>query len=126
LLLVVAAALFGHAMLRLWVGEAYATRALPVLIILAAAQTIRLAAAPYCLMLIAAGEQNKGIPSGAIEAAVNLMASVWLGYTMGYIGVAWGTLIGAVAGIIAMLVYTVPRTYRELYVRKQPSGQSIP
>jgi O-antigen/teichoic acid export membrane protein len=108
--LILLAILFGHPLLRLWVGESYAIRALPVLIILATAQAIRLAGAPYCMMLIATGEQSKGIWSGVLEAAVNLATSLWLAQRMGYIGVAWGTLIGAIAGLAALLLYTLPRT----------------
>jgi O-antigen/teichoic acid export membrane protein len=103
------AVLAGYPLLRLWVGETYAAKALPVLIILAGAQAIRLAGAPYCTMLIASGEQGKGIFSGAFEAVVNLTASLWLAHSMGYVGVAWGTLIGAVAGMAALLLYTMPR-----------------
>ncbi len=90
--------------------ETYAVRALPVLIILAIAQAIRLAGAPYCMMLVSTGEQTKGIASGMAEAGVNLTATLWLGHSMGYVGVAWGTLIGAVADMIALICYTVPRT----------------
>ncbi|MDR3736261.1 MAG: polysaccharide biosynthesis C-terminal domain-containing protein [Acidobacteriaceae bacterium] len=101
--------LLAHPLLRHWVGEAYAIHALPVLIILIVAQAIRQIGAPYCMMLIATGEQRKGIWSGALEAVVNVTASIWLAHTMGYVGVAWGTLLGAVAGMAALLLYTVPR-----------------
>jgi len=107
--LVLLAVLAGYPALHLWVGEPYATRALPVLIILAAAQAIRLAGAPYSVMLISTGEQSKGILGGVLETVVNLAASLWLAHSMGYVGVAWGTLIGAVAGIVALVLYTVPR-----------------
>ncbi len=108
---------FAHPLLRLWVSEAYAAQAMPVLIILAAAQAIRLAGAPYCMMLISTGEQYKGIGSGMTEAMINLIASLWLGYRMGYVGVAWGTLIGAVAGMVALIGYTVPRARQILFSR---------
>ena len=107
--LALSAVIAGHALLRLWVGETYAARALPVLIILAIAQAVRLAGAPFCMMLIATGEQRRGIASGLFEAAVNLTASIVLAYRIGYTGVAWGTLIGAVAGIAALIAYTAPR-----------------
>jgi len=108
-LFVLLAILLAHPLLRLWVGEAYAAKALPVLLILAVAQAVRLAGAPYSVMLIATGNQHKGIWSGALEAVVNVTASIWLAHTMGYVGVAWGTLLGAVAGMAALLLYTVPR-----------------
>jgi O-antigen/teichoic acid export membrane protein len=108
-LFVLLSILLAHPLLRLWVGEGYAAKALPVLLILAVAQAVRLAGAPYSVMLIATGNQHKGIWSGALEAVVNVTASIWLAHTMGYVGVAWGTLLGAVAGMAALLLYTVPR-----------------
>jgi len=102
--------ILGLPLLRLWVGDVYAQRALPVLIILAFAQFIRLAGAPYCMMLISTGQQNKGILNGVVEALVNLAASLWLASRIGYVGVAWGTMIGAVAGLVVLITYTVPRT----------------
>jgi O-antigen/teichoic acid export membrane protein len=113
------AVLAGHPLLRLWVGESYAAKALPVLIILAAAQVIRLAVVPYCMMMIATGEQGQAIFSAAVEAAVNLTASLWLAHSMGYIGVAWGTLIGAVAGMAALVLYTMPRAQQIPFSRWQ-------
>jgi len=113
------AVLAGHPLLRLWVGESYAAKALPVLIILAAAQAIRLTGVPYCMMLIATGEQGQAIFSAVCEAAVNLTASLWLAHSMGYIGVAWGTLIGAVAGMAALVLYTVPRAQQISFSRWQ-------
>jgi O-antigen/teichoic acid export membrane protein len=104
------AVILGLPLLRMWVGDVYAQRALPVLIILAFAQFIRLAGAPYCMMLISTGQQNKGILNGVVEALVNLTASLWLASRIGYIGVAWGTMIGAIVGLATLILYTVPRT----------------
>ncbi len=119
LLLFLLAVLAGHPLLRLWVGESYAARALPVLIILTAAQFIRLTGMPYGMMLISTGEQGHAIFSAACEAAVNLTTSLWLAHSMGYIGVAWGTLIGAVANVASLTLYTMPRAQQTPFSRWQ-------
>jgi O-antigen/teichoic acid export membrane protein len=101
--------LAGHKLLTIWVGSVYATRALPILELLAVAQALRLVVAAYSAMLIATGQQNKGIESVLAEGCTNLIASIIGGALFGGIGVAWGTLIGAVVGALVTLFYTMPR-----------------
>lgn len=98
----------GGAVLRLWVGPVYAASALPILQILAVAQTLRLAFAPYSVMLIGIGEQNKSIPAAVCEAVVNLGASILGMVLLGPIGVAWGTLVGAFCAVLWVLLRTMP------------------
>jgi O-antigen/teichoic acid export membrane protein len=100
--------LFGGPMLRLWVGPVYAESALPILKILAVAQTIRLMGGPYSVMLISVGEQNKAIPLTICEASVNLLSSILGAMFFGPIGVAWGTLAGAVGAVFWLLLRTMP------------------
>ena len=100
--------LWGDAMLRAWVGPVYAANALPILKILAVAQTLRLMFAPYSLMLISIGEQNKGISAAVCEAVVNLGASILGMILLGPIGVAWGTLAGAFCAVLWVLLHTMP------------------
>jgi O-antigen/teichoic acid export membrane protein len=99
--------LFGGPMLQLWVGPIYAQSALPILKILAIAQTFRLMVAPYSVMLISTGEQSKAIPAAICEALVNLIASVLGIMVLGPIGVAWGTLAGAVCGVLWIILRTM-------------------
>jgi O-antigen/teichoic acid export membrane protein len=101
--------LAGHRILTLWVGSVYAARALPILELLAVAQALRLVVAAYSAMLVATGQQNKGIESVLAEGFINLVASIIGGALYGGIGVAWGTLIGAIVGVIVTLLYTMPR-----------------
>lgn len=107
-LLVTAAAFAGGGyVLRAWVGNAYAIQAKPILEILIIATTIRLVASPYASMLIATGQQRYGIAQGVVEGVTNLVASLLLGYRFGAIGIASGTLIGAVCGILWTCIFTL-------------------
>lgn len=100
--------LFGGTLLHLWVGTIYASGALPILKILALAQTLRLMLAPYSVMLISTGEQARAIPAGVCEVVVNLVASVAGAVLLGPIGVAWGTLAGAVCGLMWTFLRIMP------------------
>jgi O-antigen/teichoic acid export membrane protein len=119
--------LLGHRVLILWVGSDYAVHALPILELLAGAQAVRLIVAAYSSMLIATGQQNKGIQSVFAEGFTNLIASIIGGALYGGIGVAWGTLIGAVGGALCTLLYTMPRA-KEVPFQVQPflSGSVVP
>jgi O-antigen/teichoic acid export membrane protein len=114
LLLTAAIFLFGGPLLRLWVGTIYAEGALPILKVLSFAQALRLMLAPYSVMLISTGEQAKAIPSAICEALVNLVASIAGVMVFGPVGVAWGTLAGAVCGLLWTFLRIMPsvRTIR--------------
>jgi O-antigen/teichoic acid export membrane protein len=103
--------LTGHFFLKLWVGSEYADRATSILGLLAIAQAIRLIGASYSAMLIATGQQSKGIQNAIAEALTNLVASIIGAALYGGIGVAWGTLIGAVVGILWIFFYTMPSAH---------------
>jgi O-antigen/teichoic acid export membrane protein len=100
---------YGLAALRLWVGTAYAGQALPILEILLVAQAIRLTGNSYCTMLIATGQQKYGVTVALIEAVSNLGLSLAGAAWFGPIGVAWGTLIGAVAGVACLFPIAIRR-----------------
>jgi O-antigen/teichoic acid export membrane protein len=108
LLLTTVIFLWGAPLLRIWVGPTYAANALPVLKILAVAQTIRLTVSPYAVMLISIDEQKKGVTGAIFEGALNLIASITGAFLFGPIGVAWGTLVGAVGGLLWMLIRVMP------------------
>jgi len=54
-----------------------------------------------------------------MEGFSNLVASVLLGWKYGAIGVAWGTLIGAVVGMLANTLYNIPKTRNYICVSKR-------
>ena len=99
--------LFGGALLRRWVGESYALQALPILKILVIANAIRLLGAPFSAALIATNQQHHGISGSVTEGISNLAFSIAGALAVGAIGVAWGTMAGAIIGISWILLLTV-------------------
>ena len=65
--------------------------------------------APFSVMLVSVGEQHRAISPTICEAIVNLLASVVGMKLFGPVGVAWGTLVGAIFGILSVLTRTMPR-----------------
>jgi O-antigen/teichoic acid export membrane protein len=101
--------IYGHALLRLWVGPLYAAQILPILEVLLCAQSIRLLGSSYGITLIATAQQKYGIAGSIIEGVTNLAFSVAGAIWLGPIGVAFGTLIAAVIGVVWFVFYTMPR-----------------
>lgn len=99
--------LFGYLFLRVWVGESYATPAVTIVDILVVANAVRLIANPYASVLIATGQQRLGIAQGVVEGVTNLFASIVGAIWLGAVGVAWGTLVGAICGIAWTCALTV-------------------
>ncbi len=104
---VLAVFLWGHWFLHLWIGESYAVQALPILKILIVANAIRLVGAPLSSALVATNQQRHGISGALAEGVSNFGFSITGALLWGAIGVAWGTLAGAVIGILWVLVLMV-------------------
>jgi O-antigen/teichoic acid export membrane protein len=94
----------------LWVGPSLACQALPLFMILVLANVIRNLVSPYALYLIASGQQQRVLLTPLMEGASNLIFSILGAWLFGAIGVAAGTLIGAVVGIIGHFLYNMRRT----------------
>lgn len=107
----IAVALFiflcGGALLTHWVGESYAVQALPILEILAVANAIRLIGAPLSAALVATNQQHHGISGAVAEGISNLAFSIAGALAVGAIGVAWGTMGGAIVSITWVLLLTL-------------------
>jgi len=101
---------WGGQILAVWVGPIYSASGVKFLQILVAANIIRLSAVPYAITLIGTGQQRLVIFTPLFEGVTNLFASLVGGLLYGAIGVAYGTLVGAVFGIAGNLVYNMPRT----------------
>ena len=99
--------LVGNVVLGVWVGPAYGQKALPILEILMIAQTIRMIGNPYSTVLAATGQQRYAISCAIAEGIGNLVCSLIGIVLLGPIGVAWGTLVGAVISVVWMLLYTM-------------------
>ncbi len=96
-----------HAILRIWVGPAYAENATILVQLLVVANVIRICVSPYIVAMISTGEQRRIIFVPLLEGAVNLAASVIAGYYLGAVGVALGTLIGSVVSLVGHTRYTM-------------------
>jgi O-antigen/teichoic acid export membrane protein len=113
LLLVISAApllIYGEPIMRLWAGQSYAANGYQFLRVLLFGNIIRLVGTPYSAILVGTGQQRLVTVSPIAEGLTNLIASLILGYKLGAIGVAMGTVIGGFVGILAHVFYNVPRT----------------
>ena len=90
----------GYWILRVWVGVNYAEHSVQFLRILLLANIVRQLCAPYATMVVATAKQRLATASAVTEAAVNLVASIWLAQHYGAVGVATGTLVGSFAGVV--------------------------
>jgi O-antigen/teichoic acid export membrane protein len=122
------AAAFGIPLLQLWIGQSYARDAFPIVLVLLFGQAVRLTASAYASSLLAMGEQRYAVLPGAVEAFSNLVFSLIGIHYLGPIGVAWGTLAGAVLGLSCYLFYTFGKVASlslsiSLYLRR---GVAIP
>ncbi len=96
--------------LAMWVGPRYAEQGAQILEVLTIANMIRLTAVPYVMILIGTGQQRLVTVTPLLEGGSNLIASAIGGFLFGGIGVAIGTLVGAVVGVSGNLFYNMRRT----------------
>lgn len=122
-------AIFAGPLIRIWIGNQYVVEGSKLLVILVTANIIRLTGVPYSVVLVASGQQKLVTLSPLCEGLTNLAASVFLGMRFGAIGVAAGTLIGGIVGLLGHIVYNMPRTRKEVSFRVRAfllSGVSLP
>lgn len=100
----------GKWLLALWVGRSYAGQADVFLKVLVLANIIRLSATPYVVTLIGTGEQRRVTVTPILEGLSNFVLSVILGFRLGAIGVALGTLFGSFVGVSGNWLYNMHRT----------------
>ncbi len=89
----------GYLVLRLWVGQTFATNSVQLLRVLLVANIIRQLCAPYATMIVATARQGIATAAAMTEGVVNLAASIFLARHYGAMGVAGGTLIGALSSV---------------------------
>lgn len=102
--------LFGKVLLALWVDVSYVDDVYTLLSIMLFAHAVRSLLSPYSLLLLSIAEHKKAFMPAIIEGVVNLSFSLMLAPSYGVIGVIYGTLIGAIAGVISALIFVVDRT----------------
>jgi O-antigen/teichoic acid export membrane protein len=111
--------LFGaYPLLSLWVGRSYAARSAPYVEILVLGNVIRQLAYPYVIGVVATGKQHLATTSAIAEALVNIGLSIWLVQKFGAIGVAIGTLVGAVVSLGVHLLVSMRYTQSAILIRR--------
>jgi O-antigen/teichoic acid export membrane protein len=117
-----------------WVGPALRDAAMPFLWVLIVANGVRLLLTPYASLLMGAGDHKWASLTALAEGFSNLVASLLLGRIYGAIGVAYGTLVGALVSLTLAIFYTFPRATRIKCPRRAflldgfltPAGKFIP
>ena len=97
-------------LLRLWVGPVYAAHATLYLRILVIANMIRLSATPYSVLLLGTAQQRLAMVSPIVEGLTNLLASIIGGYWFGAVGIAGGTVVGSIVGVLIHFAWNLKRT----------------
>jgi len=95
-----------------WVGPAMRIQAMPFFWVLLVSNGLRLLLAPYATVLMGTGEHKWATVTTLSEGVSNLVASIVLGRLFGPIGVAYGTMVGAVVGLGMAILFTFPRALR--------------
>ncbi len=91
--------LFSFLILHIWMGPSFAIHGVQILRILLLATMLRMLGLPYAVMVVGTGRQWLASASPIAEAIVNFTASLILVRHLGAVGVAWGTVIGAIVGL---------------------------
>jgi O-antigen/teichoic acid export membrane protein len=105
-----------YPLLTLWLGREYARHSMEFLIALALGNVIRQLGYPYALMVVATGNQRLATIAPIAEALINFALSIWLAQRLGAIGVAYGTVLGACAGVTAHLLFSLRFTQPSIRV----------
>jgi O-antigen/teichoic acid export membrane protein len=108
----------GYVILRLWVGTLYALHSVQFLRILILANIVRNLCAPYATMVVATSRQRVATAAAVTEGTVNLVSSIWLARHIGTLGVALGTLLGALAGVAVHFVVSMGYTKSTLAISR--------
>jgi O-antigen/teichoic acid export membrane protein len=102
-----------------WVGSKLAAQAAPIFCVLVLANAVRSSSIPYAYYLLGAGLQRRVYLSPLAEGITNLLVSIIAAAKFGAIGVAIGTVAGAVVGVAANYFYNFRRTLPESFsIRK--------
>lgn len=94
---------------RALAGETYIEKTTLIFRVLIIANLIRNTGAVLGIAMVATGEHRKAYMPPAVEAIVNLGFSIFLGSLYGAVGVAIGTLIGAITTVVLYLLFIFPR-----------------
>jgi len=108
----------GYPILRLWVGSEYATHSAKYLYILVLATMLRNLCLPYATMVVAIGQQRVATAAAIAEALVNLGSSIYLAHSFGAMGVAAGTLLGALVSVSMHFAISMHYTHATMLITR--------
>lgn len=109
---------YGYTALHVWVGPVYASHCVGYLRILVLGNMIRILCAPYATMVVGVGKVWEATGAPVVEAVINLGLSLYLARHLGAIGVAYGTLAGAVASVTMHFLVSMRFTQDKLAVSR--------
>lgn len=101
---------FGEKLLGFWVNPTYISDVYSFLNVLLIAHAVRNLMMPFSVLLIAIAEHKKAFIPAVMEGAFNLGFSLFFASTMGAMGVAYATLVGALAGVFFSFILVVNKT----------------
>jgi len=107
-----------YPLLSIWVGRPYAARSAVYLQVLVVGNCIRQLAFPYVIGVVATGKQHLATISAIAEASVNVALSIWLVQKFGAIGVAVGTLVGALVSVGVHLAVSMHFTRSTILIQR--------
>ena len=99
----------GEWVTRIWVGDEMAPQVLPIVRVLLLGVFLRQTLAPFAVLLLGTGEQRLVIWTPLYEAAAKLASSIGLGLWLGPIGIALGTVVGAIVCLVTNAAFIFPR-----------------
>jgi O-antigen/teichoic acid export membrane protein len=108
----------GYLILSKWVGPVYALHSVQLLRVLVLANIVRSMCAPYAMMVVATCRQRVATAAAVTEGIVNLVSSICLARHLGALGVALGTLLGAVAGVTIHFAVSMRYTQSSLAISR--------
>jgi O-antigen/teichoic acid export membrane protein len=107
-----------YPLLSLWVGRAYAAHSALYVEVLVVGNVIRQLALPYVIAVVATGKQHMATISAVAEASVNIVLSIWLVQKFGAIGVAIGTVAGAIVSVAVHLLVSMHYTRSTILIER--------
>lgn len=100
----------GKYVLGFWISQEYVPDVYSFLLILLIAHSVRNVMMPFSILLVAIAEHKKALIPALTEGGVNLLFSLILASKLGAHGVAYATLIGALAGVFTSFILVVKKT----------------
>lgn len=108
-----------YPVLKLWIGRSYATQSIYFLQVLILGNVIRQLGYPYSLAVIATGKQHLATIAAIAEALVNICVSLYLVQRIGAVGVAIGTVIGALVSMGLHLTLSMRYTQSAIAISRR-------